>query len=318
MSEDWSWESISSLRASVLPGNGESGSPTRPERPCFGKGVDLAASKEDTPEHPVVRGAAILGVLSILLTGARSAGAEGGAVDRTIGGQPAYASPQPFYALLLLGSPEPKRVWLVVDGDDLYADRNTDGDLLDPGEKVVATSQGEEGGSFLISRSRSWVLESVASERYTNVEVAFVLLNKAWRPAADASNRRKMDAFMEAAASVPHAQLSRVQVTIDGKRRQQSCNTTFGTTPETAPVFRMDAPLTWGLVESFVPTVLYAGEEQELSLAVGCAGVGPGSFSFVFTDTLPSALRPSLEVEFPAREPGEYLPPRTIELPGRC
>ena len=49
-------------------------------------------------------------------------------VDRTIAKEPAYKT-KPRYCLLVFG-PEPKiRVWLVLDGDVLYVDRNGNGDL---------------------------------------------------------------------------------------------------------------------------------------------------------------------------------------------
>jgi hypothetical protein len=45
-------------------------------------------------------------------------------VDRSIGKEPKYDG-KPRYALLLIGK-EQKRIWLVQDGDTLYADTNGD------------------------------------------------------------------------------------------------------------------------------------------------------------------------------------------------
>src|SRR5437868_11979754 len=56
-------------------------------------------------------------------------------IDRTIGKEPAYQS-KPKYCLLVFGPEAKTRVWLVLDGDDLYVDRNGNGDLTEPGEKV--------------------------------------------------------------------------------------------------------------------------------------------------------------------------------------
>ena len=49
-------------------------------------------------------------------------------IDRTIGKEPAYQS-KPKYCLVVFGPEAKTRVWLVLDGDVLYVDRNGDGDL---------------------------------------------------------------------------------------------------------------------------------------------------------------------------------------------
>jgi hypothetical protein len=56
-------------------------------------------------------------------------------VDRTIVKEPRYTS-QPYYALLVFGREAKTRVWLVVDGEVLYVDRNGNGDLTEPNERV--------------------------------------------------------------------------------------------------------------------------------------------------------------------------------------
>ncbi len=49
-------------------------------------------------------------------------------VDRTLSKEPAYKK-APKYALLLFGKEANVRVWVVLDGETLYLDRNADGDL---------------------------------------------------------------------------------------------------------------------------------------------------------------------------------------------
>ena len=58
-------------------------------------------------------------------------------IDRTIVKEPVYSG-QPRYCLLVFGPKATKRTWLVHDGQTLYVDRNGNGDLTDPGEKVAA------------------------------------------------------------------------------------------------------------------------------------------------------------------------------------
>src|SRR5262249_33335382 len=69
-------------------------------------------------------------------------------LDRKITREPAYKS-QPKYCLLVFGPEAVTRVWLVQDGDTLYVDRNGNGDLTDPGEKVSADKRdGAEEGQY--------------------------------------------------------------------------------------------------------------------------------------------------------------------------
>src|SRR5712692_3344625 len=56
-------------------------------------------------------------------------------IDRKIAKEPAYQS-QPKYCLLVFGPEAKTRVWIVLDGDTLYVDRNGNGDLTEEGEKV--------------------------------------------------------------------------------------------------------------------------------------------------------------------------------------
>src|SRR5262245_20330579 len=61
-------------------------------------------------------------------------------VDRTIAKEPAYHTKTPKYCLLVFGAEAQTRVWLVLDGDTLYVDRNGNGDLTEAGEAVKAKS----------------------------------------------------------------------------------------------------------------------------------------------------------------------------------
>src|SRR5262245_54219874 len=64
-------------------------------------------------------------------------------IDRTIAKEPAYKS-KPKYCLLVFGPQAKTRVWLVLDGDTLYADRNGNGDLTEEGERFVPRDPSKE------------------------------------------------------------------------------------------------------------------------------------------------------------------------------
>jgi hypothetical protein len=62
-------------------------------------------------------------------------------VDRMIRKEPIYKTGAPQYALLLFG-PTARRVWLVIDGDTAYIDRNSNGDLTDQKERFDNATDG--------------------------------------------------------------------------------------------------------------------------------------------------------------------------------
>ena len=58
-------------------------------------------------------------------------------IDRSLTKEPKYESGKPEYALLLFGSEARRRVWVVVDGDVVYCDRNGDGDMSAADERFA-------------------------------------------------------------------------------------------------------------------------------------------------------------------------------------
>src|SRR4051794_28246144 len=62
------------------------------------------------------------------------------AIERKIDKEPHYQR-QPKYALVVFGAEAKFKVWLVLDGEMLYADINGDGDLTEPGKRLVAKKE---------------------------------------------------------------------------------------------------------------------------------------------------------------------------------
>jgi len=59
-------------------------------------------------------------------------------IDRTIAKEPVYKT-KPKYGLLVFGPEAKSRVWLVLDGDVLYVDKNGNGDLTEKDERIKET-----------------------------------------------------------------------------------------------------------------------------------------------------------------------------------
>jgi hypothetical protein len=251
----------------------------------------------------------------LLLASALARAADLSAIDRRIAALPEFTAERQFYALLVLGPEARARVWFVVDGERLFVDRDGDGDLTDDGAPAHADATRDANG--FISLSRSWKVGTLpVSPRYAEVEAHFALVNPAWRPEPTASNRKFMERYMSAAAKTPDANSSFIWLKVDGKRLQVGSGM-FARSPEAAPVIHVDGPLTLGVIEPLVPAMLERGPHPaDFRLFVGTPGLG--CFATIGYDELPPEARPQVEVEFPAKEPGKYLPSRRFTLDGKC
>lgn len=87
--------------------------------------------------------ASLIALAQILIAGAPARAVDYAGVDRRIVKKPVFRF-APMYALLLFGREARLRVWVVVDGDTVYLDRNGNGDLTDPGEGLPKDARSVE------------------------------------------------------------------------------------------------------------------------------------------------------------------------------
>src|SRR5262249_28513553 len=119
-----------------------------------------------TPRH-------LAAFIGLVLAASPLAAADLTKIDRKIGKEPVYQS-KPKYCLLVFGPEAKTRVWVVLDGQTLYVDRNGDGDLTESGERVVvkkeAAAQPGEGVTFEAGEIQEGTL------RHKNLQVSVVPL----------------------------------------------------------------------------------------------------------------------------------------------
>src|SRR5690348_5507153 len=84
---------------------------------------------------------------ALLLAPTPAGAANLGKIERSIKKEARYKG-KPKYCLLVFGPEARTKVWLVHDGDTLYVDRNANGDLTEPGEKVRAEKEGAAEGNY--------------------------------------------------------------------------------------------------------------------------------------------------------------------------
>jgi hypothetical protein len=176
-------------------------------------------------------------------------------------------------------------VWVVIDGDTLYVDRNGSGDLTEAGKTV------RRGGGG------AWKVFELGAIPDAD--------GKGWQV------RLQLRKFSD--------QHTRLIVRLNGKRLQfvgwdDADPFRFGDRPQDAPVIHLDGPLQvrlYGEAPSFL-----AGQASEIDVAIGTPGVGKGSFAAIqCCEVLNCQVSPVVEVEFPHFDPKEG-PIRTRSLIG--
>ncbi|MBN9517136.1 sigma-70 family RNA polymerase sigma factor [bacterium] len=267
------------------------------------------ATGDDPPRPtvpaPPVRGKAVAPPPAVDLT----------KLSRAILKEPAYAG-RPRYGLLVLGPKAETRVWLVIDGDTLYVDRNGNGDLTEPGERVAAKRK--EASDFLEFRAGPFT-EADGKTRHSDLIVSQYFAQQYGRLVNDV-------AVLDVRGTL-------------GQGTSGENGGVFADAPKDAPVVHVNGPLTlrpeyvWveyaggngrmrkdvsevtgGLIDvrannvdgKDVPYTLKSGERVILlGVQVGTPGIGPGTFAAVAAQRgFPAGLHPVVEVSAPsARDP---------------
>lgn len=260
-----------------------------------------------------------------LMAGSAAAGAP--KIDRTIGKEPVYQTADPRYCLLAFGPAGSHRVWLVLDGDTLYVDRNGNGDLTNPGEKVAAeTKPGldpvEDGYSFDAGEL------TVGGRVHKGLSVSFFPL----RRYADGDLGKRAD-VKAALAHDSRALVARVFIDVEvpglkgggigGRVNFQAGPADldgvllFARKPAGAPVIRLGGPLEVNFY-SERPT-LRLGRSSDWVLVVGTPGVGAGTFAMLgYEDTVTRGAQPVAELTLPAARAGASPVKDRVELKKRC
>jgi hypothetical protein len=186
-------------------------------------------------------------------------------LDRTLVKEPAYQS-KPTYCLLVFGPEAKTRIWLVVDGDVLYVDRNGNGDLTEKGESIQV-------------RARSWdigeVLEADGKTKHAGLKVA---------------NRNGSFLIMLRTSKGLRAEVGNEVGRLQFSGRSQD-----------APVVHLAGPLTVLLRERAGSFVLAPGTPAGFIALIGTPGLGEGSAVYYDHEAFAS-LKVVGEAAFPPKD----------------
>jgi len=252
-------------------------------------------------------------------------------VPRRIAKEPAYAAKAPRYCLLAFGPEAEARVWLVLDGDTLYIDRNGNGDLTEADEKVkLAEFTSIESGFLKGQRQQSVGTVSAWPKRTLLVTIMQMQL----RPAATDVVPQEAE-ILKLLGDVPDGIVTGIIVTgapknakeveafpSSGPSNAQVAMTDhqgalcFSAHAKDAPIVHFHGPLQMTLH----PLQKFARNEQlELKAGIGTPGLGKGSFAMVlYQGRIPDDAHPVADVEFPSASPGKPAHRIKLTLDKRC
>jgi hypothetical protein len=207
--------------------------------------------------------------------------------------------------------PEAKtRLWLVLDGDVLYVDKNGNGDLTETGKSLRYTIEKLDVSdpAYPLQECRKFSLGDVVDggRTYSKVEIGHTILKENFEVKTEFGKEmarlRQKD---------PGLTRLGIHATRNGKVRIQALGYAANS-PEQAPIVHIDGPLTLkpfnvsGLVRGSKPFAFYA--------VVGTQGLGEDAFAILDYTEIPESAKPVVEIEFPGKVAGRSV--RTAL--GRC
>ncbi len=238
-------------------------------------------------------------------------------IERKIAKEPAYQS-KPKYCLLVLGPEARTRVWLVQDGDTLYVDRNGNGDLTEPDEKVMAEKRKDPDPD---DRNYSFAAGELheGGKRHLNLSVLIGDLNRALAEAKAVLERdpKAKDYRVGLEVERPgHQGLGAGGRLVQGAGSDAHGLLQFADRPQDAPIIHFGGPWTMGL---WRPTTLWLDRANNMDLIFGTPGLGAGGFAYVgYEGVVPDHLAPSVEIAFPPRDPGGKPVIASYDSTDRC
>jgi hypothetical protein len=234
-------------------------------------------------------------------------------IDRTIKKEPVYKG-EPKYCLLVFGPEAKTRIWLVLDGDVLYVDRNGDGDLTEKGERVDEKQANKYGVTFqsvIVSDGR---LTHTVQAGFGPLSVRATDLRD-WPEYQTLLRRdpRPTSYWVLAEVAMPGR-----RGTGRDRRVKQEADPydahgilQFANRPQEAPIIHFGGPWTLSTVGG---TILTINQKTDLQIGFGTQGLGPGTFTYTaFEELVPKDVFPLSDITFP----GDGHP-RRYELKLRC
>jgi len=234
--------------------------------------------------------------LLALLAGSTTA-ADLSKIPRTITKEPAYKT-KPKYCLVVFGPEASKRMWLVLDGDVMYVDKNCNGDLTEKGgcmsyrkatpNDPAPPPQVQEYRRFSVGDL------TVGDVEYSGIEVGHSILKKTFE--TETEDGKEMARLLK---KDPGLTPLAVQTSRNGKTRIWA-DGYAADSPQEAPILHIDGPLT--MKPLYASGLVRREKGFEFFAVVGTKGLGEDAFAIRDYQDIPKSAKPLLEVEFPSKD----------------
>ncbi len=243
-------------------------------------------------------------------------------IDRTPPKLPALQSDHPEYCLLVFGLDAHKKVWLVQDGNTLYVDRNGNGDLTEPDNRIAATPDygDPKDGVFLFKAG------DIPDGPLTHKDLRLYRFNLDYLKDEDPRLKKYLTEHptwrggtVQIDLEMPdfHGGGVEGRVVEDSGWHDDQGLLQFGHDPNSAPIVHFGGP--WHIVFYNPPSNWHAGATVRPYLSVGTPGLGAGTTAFVqYQGLIPADAHPTLTVSFPPAAEGQPATQKSYALTKRC
>jgi hypothetical protein len=225
---------------------------------------------------------------ALAVSTATAIAADSTTIDRRIAREPVYQSKSPKYCLLVFGAEAKTRVWLVLDGDTLYVDRNANGDLTEENERIKRNGREFEAGE---------ITEIAGKAKYAHLRLKQLEL-----PEKELKG------------------LCMISLEVRDKLRQYGL-VRFADRPEVAPVLHFDGLLTMGLTDPDKQVLGRDDTGSQINAWIGTPSPATQRGAMVYLDHskgVPSDIHPIATIEFPNQDPKGRPITLTVVLNERC
>lgn len=227
-------------------------------------------------------------------------------LDRSLANEPSYQTGNPRYCLLAFGADAERRAWLVVDGEQVYLDRNGNGDLTEDGERLDAraisnpesqlvetayhfTDLVDPAAKTFSREDREGAFTLSSTSRYAAFKVDYFVRNPGYVVDSEA-RQNSLKSWMENSEGIVD-----VTVTIGGEYVQRG-RARFAKKPATAPVIHFDGPMALALWDRGLK--LITGTENRLAVNVVTPGIGDKAVTFLCHHKLAESFAVTAEIEY--------------------
>jgi hypothetical protein len=237
-------------------------------------------------------------------------------IDRAIAKEPAYQTQSPKYCLLVFGLKAETRVWLVLDGDVLYVDRNGNGDLTEASERVELDIEASKKIKVGGGQYKGMNVFNIGKVAGLKLQLDFWVVNDAYVPEDNESELLKK--HRQQCKKYGWANATLWRMARDGSRAQ--IPVILCPRPEHAQISHLKGPLTFQLRSV---KELEHGAESEFDVRIGTPGLPTRNspypvFSPLSTTEVPSSVHPVARFKFPNQTPGKSPIKLEVVLDQRC